>query len=188
MQNNKKQEKHTKLSIFISLILRHKPDVVGLCLSNEGWLNVNDLIEAINNKSEYRITREILDEIVATDNKGRYSYNDDKTLIRANQGHSIKGINVEMKECKPPKILYHGTSTKNLISIAECDYIKSMSRLHVHLSSDYDTALNVGKRHGEPVVLTIDAEAMYKDGYKFYLSTNGVWLTNSIPFDKYVIK
>lgn len=188
MQNNKKQEKHTKLSIFISLILRHKPDVVGLCLSNEGWLNVNDLIEAINNKSEYRITREILDEIVATDNKGRYSYNDDKTLIRANQGHSIKGINVEMKECKPPKILYHGTSVKNALSIKEFGYIKSMSRLHVHLSSDYNTALKVGKRHGEPTVLVINAELMYKDGYKFYLSTNGVWLTNSIPFDKYVIK
>lgn len=188
MKSNNKKEEHKNLSIFISLILRHKPEVIGLSLNSGGWLKVTDLINGINDKSEYYISQEVLDEIVATDNKGRYSYNDNKTLIRANQGHSIKGINVEMKECKPPKILYHGTSVKNALSIKECGYIKSMSRLHVHLSSDYDTALNVGKRHGEPTVLTINAEAMYKDGYKFYLSTNGVWLTNSIPFDKYVIK
>lgn len=174
--------KHDKLSIFISLILRHKPDVIGISLDNHGWANVNDLISGINNTGR-KIDMETLEEIVRTDNKGRYSFNNDKTLIRANQGHSIR-VDVELKEEIPPNILYHGTAIKSLDNI-KLQGIKSMNRLYVHLSKDLETATKVGKRHGNCVVLTIDTARMSEDGIKFYLSENDVWLTKYIDW-KYV--
>ena len=126
---------------------------------------------------------ETLEEIVRTDNKGRYSFNDSKTLIRANQGHSIP-VDVELKEIVPPNILFHGTATRFLDSIKQ-QGIKSMSRLYVHLSEDLETAIKVGDRHGDCVVLIIDTKKMSNDGIKFYLSENGVWLTKYIDW-KYV--
>lgn len=172
-----------KLSKFLSLILRHKPSEIGITLDEHGWANVNELIEGINSSGRV-INMELLEEIVKTDNKGRYSFNEDKTLIRANQGHSIP-VDVELKESIPPDVLYHGTATKFIDSIKK-QGIKSMSRLYVHLSKDLDTAVKVGSRHGKCVVLKIDAKKMFKDGIKFYLSENGVWLTKYVDW-KYIL-
>ena len=168
-----------KLSIFLSLILRHKPETVGITLDKHGWANVKDLIAGINSTGR-TIDMNALEEIVRTDNKGRYSFNDNKTLIRANQGHSIP-VDVELKEEYPPSMLYHGTATRFLDSIKKHG-IKPMERLYVHLSSDFETAIKVGSRHGSSAVLAIDTEQMYKDGAKFYLSENGVWLTKHIDW------
>lgn len=166
-----------KLSIFISLILRHKPDAAGIQLDEHGWANVDELLNGINNTGR-EIDINVLEEIVKTDNKQRYSFNEDKSLIRANQGHSIP-VDVELKEQQPPQYLYHGTADRFLNSIVS-EGLKPMSRLYVHLSKDEETAVKVGKRHGKPVVLKIRAEEMWNDGIKFYLSQNGVWLTKYV--------
>lgn len=168
-----------RLSVFISLILRHKPSEIGITLDKHGWANVKELIEGINNSGR-KIDMEALEEIVRTDNKGRYSFNENKTLIRANQGHSIP-VDIEFKEVVPPDVLYHGTATKSLDSIKQ-QGVKSMSRLYVHLSKDLETAIKVGERHGKCVVLVIDTKKMYDNGIKFYLSENGVWLTKHIDW------
>lgn len=171
-----------KLSVFISLILRHKPETIGIQLDKHGWANVEELINGINDTGK-KIDMEILEEIVRTDNKQRYSFNEDKTLIRANQGHSIP-VDVELKEQKPPQFLYHGTASRFLDSIMQ-DGLKPMSRLYVHLSKDIETAMKVGKRHGKPIILTVNSEEMYNDGIEFFLSENGVWLTKNVD-KKYI--
>jgi putative RNA 2'-phosphotransferase len=158
----------------MSLILRHKPQEIDIQLDEHGWANVNDLIEGIAKRKKQPFTREILDRIVAEDEKQRYSFNDDKTLIRANQGHSIP-VDVELAEAVPPEFLYHGTGEKYVPSINEQGLLPK-SRLYVHLSNDIATAEAVGRRHGKPVVYKVNSSAMHKDGYKFYLSVNGVWL------------
>lgn len=170
-------------SKFLSLVLRHKPDEIGIVLDNNGWANVDELLDKISNKDPY-FNMDILNEIVATDKKDRYSFNDDKTKIRANQGHSVK-VDVELKEVIPPKCLYHGTATRFMDNIAKIGLIGN-GRLYVHLSDNISTAFDVGKRHGKPIVLIIDTERMIMDGYKFYVSNNGVYLTESIPY-KYII-
>ncbi|HBE8485727.1 TPA: RNA 2'-phosphotransferase [Clostridioides difficile] len=174
--------KKDKLSIFISLILRHKPETIGIKLDDYGYADVNELIEKINNTGR-NINIEILEQIVKEDNKQRYSFNDDRSKIRANQGHSIN-VNVELRELEPPKYLYHGTATRFLDNIKNEGIIKQ-SRLYAHLSRDIDIAVKVGKRHGTPVILKINTGKMYENGYKFYLSENNVWLCEYIPF-KYV--
>ncbi len=171
-----------QLSVFISLVLRHNPDAVGIKLDEHGWANIDELIEGISNTGR-TIDMDILEEIVRTDDKQRYSFNEDKTLIRANQGHSIS-VDVELEVKQPPQYLYHGTADRFLDSIM-ADGLKPMSRLYVHLSKDEETAVKVGKRHGKPVVLKVRAEAMWKDGIKFYLSQNGVWLTKYVD-KKYI--
>ena len=173
-----------KLSVFISLVLRHKPDAVGINLDEHGWANVEELIDGINNTGR-KINMEILEEIVRTDNKQRYSFNEDKTLIRANQGHSIP-VDVELKEQEPPEFLYHGTADRFIKAITT-EGLKPMSRLYVHLSKDIETANKVGKRHGKPVILKVHSGQMYQDGIKFYLSENGVWLTKIVDV-KYMEK
>jgi putative RNA 2'-phosphotransferase len=172
-----------KLSVFISLILRHKPGEIGITLDEHGWANVDELIAGIN-ASGRNIDMDILKEIVATDEKKRYSFNEDMTLIRANQGHSVL-VDVELKEVTPPDILYHGTAWRFIDGIKR-DGIKPMSRLYVHLSKDFDTARTVGRRHGDCAVLVIEAKKMYENGIKFYLSENGVWLTEYVDW-KYVM-
>lgn len=179
------KEKHKSLSKFLSLILRHKPEVINITLDKHGWANVNELINNINSESNYKIDIQILEEIVETDNKMRYSFNEDKTLIRANQGHSIK-VDVELKEKVPPEILYHGTAEKYVESIDK-EGLVPKSRLYVHLSKDSATATKVGSRHGKPVVYRIDSAKMHMDGFKFYISENGVWLTKEVPV-QYLIK
>lgn len=166
------------ISKYMSLILRHKPDVIGIELDEHGWANVNDLISGIE-KDNHGFNFELLEEIVRSDSKQRYSFNDDKTLIRANQGHSIP-VDVELKEKEPPEYLYHGTGEKYVKSINQ-DGLIPKSRLYVHLSKDIKTAENVGKRHGKEVVYRINSGQMYRDGYKFYLSENGIWLTKEVP-------
>lgn len=166
-----------KLSVFLSLVLRHKPEAAGIVLDKNGWANVEELIEGVK-KTGRNINKTLLQEIVRTDQKGRYTFNEDKTMIRANQGHSVL-VDVELKEQIPPDILYHGTATRFLKNIQK-EGLKPMSRLYVHLSKEKETALKVGERHGKPVVLKIDAKAMYENGEKFYLSANGVWLTKSV--------
>lgn len=174
-----------KLSVFISLILRHKPETINISLDEHGWANVNELIDGINSSDHYNINMEILEEIVRTDNKQRYSFNEDKTLIRANQGHSIP-VDVELEEKVPPEFLYHGTAEKYVESIDKNGLIPK-SRLYVHLSKDKETAVNVGKRHGDVVLYMIASGAMFEDGYAFYKSVNGVWLTKEVPI-KYLMK
>lgn len=164
-------------SKFIALILRHKPETIGITLDEHGWANVDELIEGVN--MTYPLTMEELEEIVRTDEKRRYSFNDDKTLIRANQGHSIP-VDVELKEVHPPKYLYHGTGEKYVPSI-DIQGLIPKSRLYVHLSGDIETAVKVGSRHGKPVVYRVSAEQMVEAGMLFYKSVNGVWLTKNVP-------
>ena len=168
---------YTEVSRYISLILRHKPEVVGLKLDEHGLVNVDQLIEGVSRK--YMINRSILEEIVETDNKQRYSFNTDKTKIRANQGHSVN-VDVELEEHQPPEILWHGTDKKFVDAINEQGLIPK-SRLYVHLSKDPETARQVGARHGESVLYIVSAGQMFRDGYKLYLSKNGVWLTKEVP-------
>ena len=173
-----------KLSVFISLVLRHKPDAAGITLDEHGWANVEELLDGINNIGR-KIDMGVLEEIVRTDHKQRYRFNEDKTLIRANQGHSIP-VDVELKEEEPPEFLYHGTADRFIKAIME-EGLKPMSRLYVHLSNDVGTALTVGKRHGEAVLLKVCSGDMYRDGEKFYLSENGVWLTKKVDPRYFVI-
>lgn len=168
------------ISRYMSLILRHRPEVISISLDEHGWADVDDLINGIAEKNE-GFNMEILEEIVKTDNKQRYSFNADKTLIRANQGHSVP-VDVELEEKEPPEFLYHGTGEKYVSSIGTQGLIPK-SRLYVHLSSDIDTAKNVGRRHGKEVVYRVTTRKMYQDGYKFYLSVNGVWLTKKVPLE-----
>lgn len=167
----------TKTSQYISLILRHKPEVIGITLDEHGWADVNELIAGVN--KTHPLTLETLEQIVRTDEKQRYSFNEDRSLIRANQGHSIK-IDAEIPEASPPEILYHGTAEKSAASI-EAQGILPMSRLYVHLSANEKTAVKVGSRHGKPVVYEVCAGKMQQDGYTFFLSVNGVWLTKAVP-------
>lgn len=169
-----------RISKFISMILRHRPEVIGITLDEHGWANVNELIKGINETGEeVEFSKATLEKIVKTDKKQRYSFSQDKTLIRANQGHSIP-VDVELEKKEPPKVLYHGTGSRFVKSIQE-QGLFPMERLYVHLSTDVETATNVGKRHGTPVIFKVNAEQMQKDGYDFFQSVNGVWLTKEVP-------
>ncbi len=172
MGNNK-----INISKYISLILRHKPEEIGITLDEHGWANVSELIEGISKSHEFNM--DMLEDIVATDNKQRYSFNEDHTLIRANQGHSIP-VDVELEEVIPPEILYHGTGEKYVASIDQQGLIPK-SRLYVHLSGDKETAVKVGQRHGKPVIYIVKSGEMNRDGIAFYRSVNGVWLTQAVP-------
>ena len=170
-------------SKFISLILRHKPETIGISLDEHGWANVDELISGI--AKTHKMDMDILEEIVRSDEKQRYSFNEDKTLIRANQGHSIS-VDVELEETKPPEELWHGTGEKYVTSI-DVEGLIPRSRLYVHLSQDKEMALKVGQRHGKPVLYVVKSGQMNRDGYKFYLSKNGVWLTKTVPVE-YLVK
>ena len=167
------------ISKFLSLILRHRPEKAGIALDGNGWADVDELINGANKTRRVAITLDDMKEVVATNDKQRFAFNDDYTKIRANQGHSIS-VDVELAETQPPNILYHGTSTNSMQGIM-ANGIRPKSRLYVHLSGDVDTATKVGKRHGLPIVLSIDSDKMHRDGLKFYLSANGVWLTEYVP-------
>ena len=174
----------TKLDRYLALILRHKPEVVGITLDNHGWADVSELIVGIA-KNNPRFDMDTVERIVATDDKNRYSFNDDKTRIRANQGHSIP-VDVELPPTKPPEFLCHGTGEKYVASIDK-EGLVTKSRLYVHLSMDTDTATKVGSRHGRPVLYRVASGQMHRDGYTFYLSVNNVWLTKEVPV-KYLKK
>jgi len=162
----------------LSLVLRHKPEDIGLTLDRHGWARVDELLRCLK-KHKLGITREDLNDIVATNNKQRFRFSDDGLRIRANQGHSID-IDLELQPQEPPKLLYHGTARRFLPSIGR-EGLKPGSRQHVHLSADRETATAVGKRHGKLVILRVDAARLHTDGYKLYRSDNGVWLTDKVP-------
>lgn len=168
----------TETSRFISLILRHKPEAIGISLDEHGWANVDELIVGISKTQPFSM--DMLEKIVNTDDKMRYSFNEDKTLIRANQGHSVP-VDVELEEKALPEYLFHGTGEKYVSSI-DSQGLLPKSRLYVHLSDNTTTAEKVGKRHGKPVIYRVNSGEMQKNGYKFYLSVNGVWLTKTVPF------
>lgn len=169
---------YSRIGKYICLILRHKPEIIGIELDKNGWANIDELINGLKKKYP-DFNREKLEYIVNTDNKQRYSLSDDKSKIRARQGHSID-VDVELKELTPPELLYHGTAERFLESIMK-EGLVPKSRLYVHLSKDVETAEKVGKRHGKPAVLKIETGKMAEDGFKFYLSENGVWLTKVVP-------
>lgn len=172
-----------KIGKFLSLILRHQPESVGLSLDEHGWITVSKLINAVAKNSNFDLSEKLLDDIVETNNKKRYEYNEDKTKIRAVQGHSIK-VDVELLEKSPPDVLYHGTVSKNLHSIKSQGLLPK-SRLHVHLSQDINTAIKVGSRRGKAVILHINAKQMNIDNCRFYQAKNGVWLTDFVSY-KYI--
>lgn len=168
---------HNKTSRFLSMILRHKPEVIGITLDEHGWASVSELIEGVSRTRTFNM--QILEQIVAEDEKQRYSFNEDKTLIRANQGHSIP-VDVELEKVVPPEILYHGTGEKYTESI-DVQGLIPKSRLYVHLSGDPETARKVGSRHGNPVIYIVKAGEMHRDGGLFFRSVNGIWLTEKVP-------
>lgn len=171
-------EQHKKrISKFLSLVLRHKPEVIDLILDENGWADTNDLMRKCS-EHERTFTLKELEEIVETNDKKRFVFNEDKTRIRANQGHSIE-IDLALKPQKPPEFLYHGTAEANVISILQ-QGIQKRNRQHVHLSEDRETAATVGMRHGKPVILVIQTGKMYEEGIPFYLSDNQVWLTDFV--------
>lgn len=170
--------KLTHLSKFMSLILRHQPEEIGLTLDANGWADIELLIKLANDHGT-AMTRPLLEEIVATNDKRRFVMSDDGLRIRANQGHSVK-IDLNLPPSTPPDQLFHGTATRFEQSIRNQGLLPG-SRQHVHLSRDIETATKVGMRHGKPVVLIIDTAGMHREGHVFYLSENGVWLTANVP-------
>ena len=179
MKNVRSDRRMQSTSKFISLILRHKPQVIGITLDEHGWADVQELIDGVNRAEGHFLDMNALEEIVRRDEKQRYSFNEDHTLIRANQGHSIQ-VDVELEETVPPDVLWHGTGEKYVPSI-DVQGLLPKSRLYVHLSSDMETARKVGSRHGRPVIYEIDCRQMVRDGFRFFLSANHVWLTKEVP-------
>lgn len=171
----------TKISKFLSLVLRHKPDEIGLTLDENGWANVDNLIRLANERGGRRLSRELIERVVAENDKKRFALSDDGLRIRANQGHSIE-VDLALPAVEPPEFLYHGTATRFLDSI-RASGLTSGNRQHVHLSVDTATATKVGQRHGKPHVLTIRAGEMHRSGMVFHCSDNGVWLTLSVPVE-----
>ena len=167
-----------KISKLMSYILRQHPEEFQIELTSQGWCQTEDLLKAIQSK-KISISFEDMAEVVETNDKKRLAFNDDKTQIRASQGHSIS-IDLGYEPVTPPDVLYHGTATRFLDSIQEKG-LKKGNRHHVHLSKDMETATKVGVRHGKLALLTVDAKAMHAKGFQFFCSENGVWLTDAVP-------
>jgi putative RNA 2'-phosphotransferase len=167
-----------RFSKFISRVLRHQPQTYGITLDAHGWAPIDDLIAAAN-RAGLALTRELLQQVVAQNDKQRFAISEDGTAIRARQGHSIP-VDLELPALEPPAQLYHGTAEHFLPAILEQGLVRR-SRQHVHLSPDVATAIRVGRRHGTAVVLTVESGAMYRDGHHFYRSENGVWLVDAVP-------
>lgn len=173
---NPKKEK--SISKLLSLVLRHQPEIIGIELGPGGWTPVESLLAGLQEKGR-GISWEELSFVVDNNPKKRFSFNEDRTLIRANQGHSVP-VDLGLEPLAPPEILFHGTAERNLDSIRQHG-LEKKNRHHVHLSPDPDTARQVGQRHGKPLVFRIRAAEMASAGHIFYRSENGVWLTNAVP-------
>ena len=173
-------KKNTDISKFLSYVLRHQPEAVGLSLDKDGWAVITDLILCAKQEG-YTLAPDIIQAIVASSDKKRFTISEDGLHIRAAQGHSTQQVDIAYQEKVPPAILYHGTATRFISSIREQGLLP-MSRQYVHLSPDEVTAIQVGQRHGKPVVLKIKALIMYEQGFKFSQADNGVWLTDTIPY------
>jgi putative RNA 2'-phosphotransferase len=165
-------------SKFLSLVLRHKPETIGLQLDPQGWVRIEELLNAAEG-ADVGLTYDVLMAVVEQNDKKRFAVSDDSTMIRASQGHSVD-IDPALQPLTPPDILYHGTATRFLAAI-QAEGLRPGQRQHVHLSSDEHTARAVGTRHGRPAILLVDAKEMHKDGHAFYRSQNGVWLTEHVP-------
>ncbi len=176
------KEKVVKASTLLSLILRHKPETVGIKIDENGWAICADLLIKLE-ENNFPLTEEELEFIVKKNNKKRFAFSDDGLKIRANQGHSID-VDVQFKVKRPPTKLFHGTAVQNIESIREKGILKG-DRNNVHLSTDYKTAVSVGIRYGKPKVLKINSKKMHDDGVKFYLSKNGIWLVDYVD-TKYI--
>lgn len=168
------------ISKYLSYILRHKSEEIGLILDAEGWANIEELIEKSAPIKTTKLTTEILLDVVKNNDKKRFQISEDGLSIRAVQGHSNNAVNITFQEKMPPEFLYHGTATRFLEQILQ-QGLKPQSRQYVHLSADQTTAETVGKRYGKPHILTIESEKMFKDGFKFYQAENGVWLISHVP-------
>lgn len=169
--------KHSK---FLSLILRHSPETIGLRLDSQGWADVDELLRLAQAAGK-RLSLPLLQRVVAENDKRRFSFSDDGRRIRANQGHSLD-VDLALTPSVPPDMLYHGTATRFLDSIRAQGLLPG-SRQHVHLSIEEATAIKVGARHGKPTVLIVRAAAMVAAGRLFWLSANGVWLTETVPVE-----
>lgn len=180
-----KDDNLTRISRFLCLVLRHKPEAAGITLDEHGWANIDALIAGVSKKYP-ALNAKLLEQIVANDEKGRYAFSDDKKMIRCVQGHSIP-VDLELEEKEPPAILYHGTCTRFTESI-ETYGLQSQTRQYIHLSAGRKTAVKVGSRHGDPVVYEVDTAAMYNDGYKFFRAANGVWLCRHIIPSCYLVR
>lgn len=166
-------------SKFLSLVLRHEPEKVGLTLDPQGWVGVDELLRAFAARGR-GLTRDQLETIVSTSDKQRFAFSPDGTRIRANQGHSVEGVDLNLPPAAPPEILFHGTADRFLESIRASGLIKG-ARHHVHLSAELQTARKVGSRHGRLVVLEVAAGEMHRAGHVFFVSANGVWLADAVP-------
>ncbi len=167
-------------SKFLSLVLRHQPEAIGMTLDAQGWAVVEDLIKCAARHGRM-LSRERIERIVTTSDKQRFKLSDDGLCIRANQGHSV-AVDLELVPVTPPEYLFHGTATRFLESI-RTHGLEKRSRQHVHLSPDEPTATKVGQRHGRPAILRVRALAMHAAGISFYRSENGVWLVASVPVE-----
>jgi putative RNA 2'-phosphotransferase len=165
-------------SKFLSLVLRHKPEEIGIMLDSAGWVGVDELLQACASHGK-NISRQQLEELVASSDKQRFAFSDDRTRIRANQGHSVQ-VELDHKISPPPNVLYHGTPEK-FVEIILREGLKKMQRHHVHLSPTPETATKVGERRGKSVVLRIDAKQMHADGFTFFVTPNSVWLVDHVP-------
>lgn len=172
---------YTKLSKYLSYLLRHNPSDLDLNMDSHGWVSCKELIDKIHKQGKYIINIDVLKKIVNEDDKQRYAFSKNGDYIRANQGHSIN-VNMEYVPIEPPTYLYHGTDARFVKNILESNGLQPMSRQYVHLSDNVNTALMVALRHGHtPIIFHIDAKHAYKDGIKFYKSENNVWLAKEIP-------
>ena len=177
-----------RLSIYLSYLLRHNPDELSLSMDSHGWVPIEELIDRINQRGKYHISREVLQEIVANDKKGRYRFSQDQTKIKACQGHSISWVEPELEIVPPPEVLYHGTTWAAYQEICRSGEISKMSRHAVHLTAVKERAWQSARRRKTPaVVLEIDAEGMYNQGYVFGVSENEVWCTDTIPV-QFIVK
>ncbi len=171
------KEKENQLSKYVSYILRHSPEEIGIKLEEQGWTNVTEFIQ--KSQSKYVFDLEDLKQVVENNSKKRFEFSQDGQKIRAQQGHTVE-IDLKLPNVEPPKELYHGTATRFLESIKK-EGLKPMSRHDVHLSFNKTTAEKVGERHGKVIVLIIDTEKMYQEGFKFQCTANNVWLTKEVP-------
>ncbi|KAF6666605.1 RNA 2'-phosphotransferase [Pantoea sp. EKM101V] len=170
-----------EISKFLSYILRHEPHTIGLQLDAEGWADINSLITGAANEGHI-LDLALIQTIVNSSDKKRFTLSDDGQRIRAAQGHSAPNVNLQHREKEPPELLYHGTATRFIESIFQQGLIAG-SRHHVHLSQETRTAIVVGQRYGKPVLLEIESQRMYQHGYKFFQAENGVWLTETVPIN-----
>lgn len=172
------KERLVKVSKYLSKHLRHEPEALGLELAPGGWVGVDELLAACARRG-FRVSRLELEEVVAGSDKQRFAFDEAGARIRANQGHSVE-VDLQLAPATPPAVLYHGTGERTVETIL-AGGLNRMSRHHVHLSADAETARRVGGRHGRPAVFEVDAARMAADGHEFYVSANGVWLVERVP-------